>query len=65
MTKRTDYSIKYYHYSEGEAMQSLAELCSILEGLLPEAEVNFESCKSDFGLLTISFEEEFDGGDYN
>ena len=62
--RRTEYSIEYYHFSEGRAMEALSELCNLLEKLLPEADVNFESCKSDFGLLNITIEEEFEEGDY-
>jgi len=64
MSKTTEYSIKYYHFSDGEAMEALAELCHLLEGLLPKCKVNFESCKSDFGLLIITVEEEYEDGEY-
>ena len=60
MTKRVEHSIRYYHYSEGAAMESLAELCHTLKGLLPECNVDYECCKSDYGYLTISYEEEFE-----
>jgi len=64
MTKKTEYSIKYFHFSHGEAMEGLAELCGILETLLPQCHVDYESCKSDFGLLTITVEEAYEDGDY-
>jgi hypothetical protein len=59
MTKRVEHTIKYYHYSEADALTSLRELLDTLEGLLPECEVSFESCKSDFDVLKIVYEEEW------
>ena len=64
MSKRTEYSIKYFHFSDGEAMGSLLELCHLLEGLLPDCRINYDTCKSDFGYLTITVEEVFEDGDY-
>ena len=64
MSKRTEYRLQYFHFSNGEAMESLTELCNILAELLPDYEIDFESSKSDYGVLSIVREEEFKEGVY-
>lgn len=54
MSKLTIYKLKYYHYSEGAPYEELGDWLDTLRELMPEAEIEYEATKPDYGIITVS-----------
>ncbi|MCB1341406.1 MAG: hypothetical protein KDK24_10145 [Pseudooceanicola sp.] len=54
--KRTEYMFDFYHFGDDEVMAEHAKIVKALRELLPQAQVEAESCKTDHWFLTITVE---------
>lgn len=55
--KTTSYCLTLYHHSDEESMDHINEVVGALKELLPHADVEWESCKSDYGHVIITIED--------
>ena len=57
MIRREEYVFDIGTYSD-DLREDAGHLVTLLRRILPEADVNLESAKTDLSILTISFERE-------